>query len=216
MDVSETRSPVEDFHASVERDRFGGICEVEVGGCAWRVATDSLLLVAAKGEGGRRVPPDYESYTKQHLTPPETEPASVLLSEIRGWAGPHISILKDVECGECGGSGTVWHECDCHLCEEDGREVSCEECAGTGKISRAPAPVRVTVDGAWFDRNQIARAVDLLSDSETVSAWVDSFAGASVLRLFAEDVRIVVCGLRAQTAADVEPIQLNAFTHAVL
>lgn len=92
------------------------------------------------------------------------------------------------QCGECGGTGQVAHNCDCDLCEADYEDCDCD-----GKpVESKPNKRAVRILGTALDANLFAYLIDRAPvAAEYRIGWIDD----KVLRISCDKWRALVCSL---------------------
>lgn len=125
----------------------------------WNIATDAHIILAVKGEpmyaraeSKAALPIDEQcaEWAEKVHTPARdiTITAEQVKEAMALW--PTMDDYNEVECKECGGSGSV--ECECHCGDQHDRD--CDKCKGTGsfkskvQVGKIPNPAeKVSIGG---------------------------------------------------------------------
>lgn len=118
----------------------------------WNMATDSHIILAVKGDpmyaraeskAAKPIDEQCAEWAERVHTPARdlTITAEQVREAMALW--PMVDDDNEVECKECGGSGSV--ECECHCGDQHDRD--CETCKGKG-MTRSKVPVGKTPNPA--------------------------------------------------------------------
>jgi len=181
----------------------------------WNMATDSHVILAVKGEpmyaraeskASKPIDERCAEWAEKVHTPARdmTITAEQVREAMSQW--PMVDDYNEVECSECGGSGSV--ECECHCGDQHDRD--CETCNGRGTTKdeepsgKIPNPAeKVSIGGfavfgaqTWPKLSLIVEALDIKE------LRVTNGSNNGMVRMEAVDMPVVLVLMPVMTYAN--------------